>query len=178
MDSPPDVSRPPRGVVPATPELAGRLAASLSPDHVREVRDAAGLPPYAAVSLSLAASIEAYAYVPDGDVVLMMGVEEAGVLTGAAMVWMLATERVAVRPSGVLRAARWGVARAFAVTGADALEQYIPAWYRAGLRFALRLGFELSPEPRRGPGGTPLWRAAIRTGQVRGKERHGNTAKF
>lgn len=153
----------PRNLAPATRADAARLAASLSANHIREVLDTTGLSPGAALELSLSASLEAWSYRPEGAraPVFMMGVEAAGRLTGSAMPWMLAGDGVGVRPRAVLRAARWGVGRAFAVSGAERLEQYIPAWYRTGLAFALRLGFGLAPTSLRGRSGGPLWRAVL-----------------
>lgn len=140
-DGPP----PPRGVVPATVGMAAELAAGLSRDHRREIRDTSGLPPEAALLASLAVSALAYGFAPRGKVLFMMGVEPAGLLTSGAMLWMLATEQAPGHAAGMLRAARWGVAKAFAITGAERLEQYIPEWYAAGLRFVQRLGFVAAP---------------------------------
>lgn len=154
---------PPRGVVPATPELAHRLADRLADAHVREIWETGGLFPRDALALSLASSREAYAYAPRGEPLFMMGVEPRGLLTDGAVVWMLAADSAAARPAGLLRAARWGMARAFRVTGAFRLQQRIPDWYRTGLRFALRMGFALSPAEERGRNGGRLWNAtAIR----------------
>lgn len=137
------------GVVPATFALAEAMATRLSPEHVREVREVSGLDPAAALALSLWSSVEAYAYVPPDSTaaVFMMGVEERSALSGLAMVWMLGTAETARHPVAVLRAARRGIARAFAVTGADCLEQYVPEWYRTGLRFVERLGFSVDRRP-------------------------------
>lgn len=153
MDNRPD------GVRPATPELARRLARRLAPEHVREVGDVSRLPAGTALELSLAVSREAYAVLsPGGEVLFLMGVEEAGNLTAAALVWMLASTEARRHPARMLRAARWGLERAFEVTGAEALEQYIPGWYAAGLRFVRRLGFRARPV---GGAGGPLWRVTL-----------------
>ncbi len=134
----------PRYVVPATAEMAKYLAANLQADHRREIRACGVYAPEEALTASLTASLEAYAYVPDGRLLFMMGVEPASPLTGGAVVWMLSGNGMERRPGGVLRVAKWGVHRAFAVTGAEYLEQRIPAWYGTGLRFVERLGFRLS----------------------------------
>lgn len=153
----------PRGVMPATPELASAMAPRLSPEHRREILATAGMHPGDALALSLAASLEAYAFVPRAEegAVFMMGVEEASRITGTAMVWMLGTLEMQRYPARVLRAARWGVKRAFAVTGAAGLEQYIPRWYGTGLRFVQRLGFALTPLRVRGYDGGDLWRVVV-----------------
>lgn len=157
MDSRPD------GVVPATPGLVHRLAAAVSDDHAREIRDTAGVSVREAVSVSVAASVEAYAFVPGsgGEPVFMMGVEPASPITGNAMVWMLASGSLPRHAVGVLRATRWGIGRAFAAAGALALEQYIPEWYETGLRFVRRLGFAVRPTECRSLGGAPLWHAVL-----------------
>lgn len=157
------MDNPPRGLRPAERADAARLAAVLSTDHVREVLDTTGMEPAAALELSLSASLEAWSYLPDGAgaPVFMMGVETAGCLTRSAMPWMLAGGGVTACPRAILRVARWGLGRAFAVSGAERLEQYIPAWYRTGLTFALRLGFGLAPTALRGRSGGPLWRAVL-----------------
>ncbi len=156
------MDNPPRGVVSATPELAETMALDLSPEHLREIGGVSGLHPADAVRLSLAASVEAYAYVParHGGAIFMMGVGEKSPVTGGAMVWMLGTAAMAGHPAGVLRAGKWGVARAFFASGADRLEQFIPGWYRTGLAYARRLGFLLSRTGTAGAGGTELWYAA------------------
>ena len=155
-------SRPER-LVPATPEIARRLAGHLSAAHRREILETSGLPPRAALEMSLSLSLEAYAMLSDwGEPVFMMGVEPRSPLTLGAMVWMLGSAGVSRRPALTLRCARWGVARAFAATGADVLEQYLPAWYTAGLRFVRRLGFALEPAGLAGRTGCALWRATAR----------------
>ncbi len=149
----------PGGVEPATPALAAGLARRLDPDHAREILDVSGLAPGPALALSLAASLEAYAYVPPGreEALFMMGVEARSPLTRGARLWLLGSKEKDKRPAGLLRAARWGLARAFRVSGADCLEQFIPDWYRTGLRFALRLGCSLTPSGLRARSGSPLW---------------------
>ncbi len=136
MDSLPD------GIAPLTPALADEAAARLAPEHVREIRELSGLSPAAALRLSLAASRLAYA-VRDGagETIFLIGVERPGLITGGAQVWMVGTRAMAAHARTVLRCARWGLRRAFAATGAERFEQYIPAWYETGLRFARRLGF-------------------------------------
>lgn len=143
--------------------MIGPLAERLSAEHAREIDEVSGLPVRAALELSLAASVEAYAFVsPDThQAVFMMGVEAVSPITSGAMVWMLGTAEIARRPAAVLRSARWGVDRAFAVTGALRLEQYIPAWYRTGLRFVQRLGFGLEPSGLRGGRDGVFWRAVM-----------------
>ncbi len=154
---------PPKGVVPARREHALLLASVLSADHRREIADAAGIPPVDAVLMSMEASLESYAFVPGGGVmpVFMMGVEETGRLTGGAMLWMLASDAVRRHAPATLRAARWGLSRAFAAGGAERLEQYIPEWYATGLRFARRLGFAVDPVPCRGRNGALLFRVTL-----------------
>lgn len=153
---------PPKGLVPATPALAAALACRLSAEHRREIAQTAGLPPGEALLFSLAASREAYAFVPDGHApVFMMGVEETGALTGSAMLWMLASGAIRRYAAGTVRTARWGVGRALRTGRADCLEQYIPEWYDTGLRFALRLGFRIAPETHRGRGGVALLRVVL-----------------
>ncbi len=137
-----DSLRKPEGVVPLTPALAEDFASRLSPEHAREIRELSGLAPEAALRLSLAASLLAYA-VRDraGETLFLIGVEPAGCVTGAAQVWMVAARGMEAHARTILRCARWGLAAAFLATGAARLEQYIPVWYETGLRFAFRLGF-------------------------------------
>lgn len=141
------MDNPPNGLVAATPENAAVLFGRLTREHVREIRDVSGIDQAAAVRLSLAASREAYVYVPPGgsEAAFIMGVEDKSPLTGAAVVWLLGSDVLRRRPAALMRAARWGVRRAFRITGAERLEQFIPAWYRTGLRFARRLGFVVAP---------------------------------
>ncbi len=136
MDSLPD------GVVLLTPALADSLARRLAPAHVREIRELSGLAPRAALRLSFAASLLAYAVLDGSGLPLFaVGVEAAGLLTGTAQVWMVGAAEMALCSRRILRCAAWGLDAAFAATGARALEQYIPAWYGTGIRFALRMGF-------------------------------------
>jgi hypothetical protein len=152
----------PNGVHPATRDHAVRLAATLSADHRREIADTGWLCPTASVLLALYTSLEAFAFCPDGEApVFMLGVEKTGALTDAAMVWMIGTEEVRRHAKQTLRVARWGVRRAFAATGAARLEQYIPAWYRTGLRFVARLGFHQEPTGMHAIGGDALLRVTI-----------------
>ncbi len=156
MDNPPDC------LVSATAVHARALASTLSDDHRRELAATGGLSPRAALDMSMANSVEAYAYVDrSGQPIFMMGVEAASPLTGAALVWMLASGAAGKHPRGIFRAARWGLARAFAVTGASWLEQYIPVWYRTGLQFVHRLGFYLLPDEAVGRDGSPMCRVIL-----------------
>lgn len=157
MDNRPD------GVAPASLEAARSLAPRLSAAHRREIAVTSGLSPVRALELSLAASAEAYALTDgrSGEVVFMMGVEPASPITGGAMVWMLGGAGIRRRPARTLRCARWGIERAFAATGAEWLEQYIPEWYRAGQAFARRLGFVVERETTRGSGGCALRRVVL-----------------
>lgn len=141
MDSRPDY------LIPAEADLADSFSHRLSPEHKREIRDLGSMNPADAVRASLACSKESYAFVPHVAAfpVFMFGVEPAGVITRTARVWMLATPEIKHHGVAVLRSARWGVERAFAVTGAYSLEQYIPHWYRVGLRFVQCLGFSIEP---------------------------------
>lgn len=155
------MASPPRDVVPATLGHAFRLAANLAPDHVREIADTGKLDATASLLISMNVSLEAHTYAPDGEPVFMMGVERAAALTGSALVWMLGTEAIRRHPAGTLRAARWGVGRAFAVTGAERVEQYIPDWYETGLRFVARLGFRVEAAGLKTHGGDPLSRVVL-----------------
>lgn len=155
----------PKGVVPATIDMAAGLAKRLSAEHQREIGATTGLAPLAALELSLSVSVEAYALLAEGDaVVFMMGVEEKSRLTGGALVWMLGSDAVRARPAATLRAARWGLARAFRITDAVRLEQFIPEWYLAGLRFARRVGFVVVPPRVRGIDGSILRRVVAYPG--------------
>ncbi len=161
MDNPLEM---PRNIVPASPEHAHALAGRLDGEHVREILDVSGLAPGPALALSLAASLEAYAYVPPGGggAVFMMGVEAMSPLTRDARLWLLGSEEKNRHPAGLVRAARWGLARAFAATGAERLEQLVPEWYRTGLRFARRLGCVAELSDLRSRSGSPLWRVLFR----------------
>ena len=157
MDNRPD------GVVPATPEVATVLAGRIAPEHSREVREISGMEPGEALRLSLSGSLEAYAvFSPAGVLLFMMGVEPASPLTGGAMLWMLGGRKLRNHPAATLRAARWGVDRAFRITGAQYLEQYIPDWYETGLRFAVRLGFDILPIRPPRPNGSALAHVILR----------------
>lgn len=132
----------PEYVEPADAAMAAWLASNLSPFHRREIAETAGVDAARALALSVATSAEAYGYCPDpGKPVFMMGVERASPLTGLAMAWMLGRPDMARHARHLLRAARWGRDRAFALTGAEMLYQLIPSWYGTGLRFAARMGF-------------------------------------
>ena len=157
MDNRPDF------VIPATPDHAEALAARLAGDHAREVREVARLDPREGLRLSLAASLEAYAALgaPEASPLFMMGVCRPGLLTGTAMLWMLGAEGAGRHPVRILRAARWGIGRAFRITGADSLEQFIPGWYRTGLRFAAGLGFSVRPANANAGSGKDLHRVLL-----------------
>ncbi len=133
----------PKWVFPATPPLLQRMAGKVRKEHRREILQCSGLAVEQALELSFHASVENYALVPPGRCVpiFVMGVESAAVLTGQSMVWMIGTDDIQHFPVAAMRAARWGMQRAWACTNATALDQYIPAWYRTGIRFAEALGF-------------------------------------
>jgi hypothetical protein len=133
-------------VVPLTPALADRVAANLARAHAREIRELSGLSPATALRLSLASSVLAHAVTDDaGEPLCALGVETAGFLTRTAQVWMIGTAEMPAHARKVLRCVHWGLSAAFRATGARRLEQYIPAWYETGLRFAKRLGFVPGP---------------------------------
>lgn len=162
-------------LVPATAALAERLASALSVDHRREIAATCGGAAGDALGYSLACSLEAYALLgAGGGPVFMMGVEEASPFTRGAMVWMLATAGIARHAPATLRAVRWGLARAFAVSGADWLEQFIPAWYRTGLRFAERLGFRIVPGGGVGCTGGALRRVVLYNDSTRKEYNNGS----
>lgn len=158
------MASPPRTLARADADAAADLARRLSPEHVREIRETTGLAPGDALRLSLAQSMEAHAFAPgDGRrVTFMMGVTPPDMLTGGALLWMLASTEAFRRPAALLRAASWGVDRAFAVTGATRLEQFIPDWYGAGIRFVRRLGFAARPTPLHARSGARLWHVVRR----------------
>ena len=174
------MDNPPSGITTATYRHVEALAAAMCREHAREARDTADVSPPAALRLSLAGSLEAYAMLADDGAtpVFAMGVEQAGLLSGSAMVWMLGTDAMKRRPAALLRAARWGVNRAFAVTGADRLEQYIPEWYGAGLRFALRLGFGAGPANLRCGNGVRLRHVVLARAAARSDNRKGQPWEY
>lgn len=137
---------PPEGVITLTEALADRVAANLADAHAREILELSGLSPETALRLSLASSVLAYALTDGaGEPLCALGVESAGFLTGTAQVWMIGTDEMPAHARRILRCAHWGLSEAFRATGARKLEQYIPAWYDTGLRFAKRLGFLPGP---------------------------------
>lgn len=151
----------PECLIPADASSIDVFSRILSPEHKQEIGDL-GMPyPAEAVRLSLRCSKESYAYMPDKGKppVFIFGVENKGYITRTAMVWMLAAPEIIHHKVAALRSARWGVGRAFAITGAIQLEQYIPEWYQTGLRFVQRLGF--IPEKIPGPSRTPLVRVTL-----------------
>lgn len=162
-------------LVPATAALAERLARTLSPDHRREIAATCGGDAGDALRHSLACSLEAYALLDErGEPVFLMGVEEASPFTRGAMVWMLARADIARHAPAALRSVRWGLVRAFAVSGADWLEQFIPAWYRTGLWFAERLGFCTVPGGGRDRSGGALRRVVLYKESIRKEHSDGS----
>lgn len=144
MDSQHKCDDAPEGIVPLSPALADELSAHLAPEHAREIREFSGLDPRAALRLSIAVSLLAFAATDSaGRAIFAFGVERPGAITNAAQVWMIGSPDIPAHARKTLRCARWGLAEAFRITGAARLEQYIPAWYGTGLRFAERLGFRL-----------------------------------
>lgn len=141
------MANPPKWTVPATRTMAMRMANSLSPEHKREILQTNRIHPALALALSFDCSEERYAVCPPGHdaPIFLMGVEPRSPLTGNALVWMLGTPAIRRFPAATLRAARWGIRRAFTRTSADCLEQFIPAWYDIGVRFCERLGFSSVP---------------------------------
>lgn len=118
------------------------LAARIKDDHAREVAEG-GLMPPDAMRKSFAHSVEAWVATAAGKPFFAMGVEPAGMITASAVAWMLGTDEIDRHPVATLRAARWGIGRAYEITGAASMEQWIPSWYRKGIDFVVRgLGFE------------------------------------
>lgn len=131
------MDRRPRGVVPAALEHLEEVISRMRQEHVREL--GAGFA--ATARHSFRTSVVAYAAIRSGHPIFAMGVEPAGLLTASAVVWMLGTEDIDRHPAFTFRVARWGIGEAYRATGALRLEQWIPEWYRTGLRFVERLGF-------------------------------------
>lgn len=118
------------------------LAARIRDEHAREIAEG-GLMPPEALRKSYRHSVEAWVATAAGRPFFVMGAEASGMITASAVVWMLGTDGIDRRPAATLRAARWGIRRAYEATGAAALEQWIPSWYRKGIDFVVRgLGFE------------------------------------
>lgn len=138
-------SKPPKGVVWATPEHLDHVANRLRDEHVREIAATSSIMPADAFRTSFQSSVSRYAALRNGRPLFLMGVEPMGILTASAAVWMVGTDEIDRYPGFVLRAARWGVLEAYRSTGAMRLEQWIPAWYETGLRFVERLGFVRHP---------------------------------
>ncbi|MCD8349901.1 MAG: hypothetical protein LUC93_04735 [Planctomycetaceae bacterium] len=128
-------------IVPAQRRDLHHVAANLRPEHIREVNGMLNLSPYDAVMVSVADSAYVFAGRADGEALFLCGASKKRLLSDFSSVWMLATPDIDRHPLAAAEALRRLFAQAHVLAEADVLEQWIPHWYRKGLKWLLWLGW-------------------------------------
>lgn len=114
----------------------------LRPEHLQGIRESTYLEPGSAVWLSVEDSCAVFSGKADGIVLFIAGVSRKRLFSNAGSVWMLATPEIDNHPLEAATALRRLFGRAHRLAGAKTLEQWIPAWYRKGIKWLLWLGWE------------------------------------
>lgn len=127
-------------VVPATPAHAAAI--DLRPGDRREI-EALGFSPREGVARCLARSIEADAYLVDGEVAALTGVALQPVLGGVAMPWLMTGRPVDRHRKAFLQITRARTHQLLAEHGT--LVAQVHAEYREAVRWLAWLGFVLAP---------------------------------
>ncbi|MCC8115806.1 MAG: hypothetical protein LIP18_01395 [Planctomycetes bacterium] len=129
-------------IVPAVPGHVDHVLRNLRPEHVREIRDATGLPVGAAVRASVADSSVVLAGVAGGEALFLVGVSKSFLLSDTGSVWMVATSAIDDHAIPAALALRELFRQAHRLTGTRRIEQWLPWWYRKGVKWLLWLGWK------------------------------------
>lgn len=114
---------------------------NLRSEHVRELRDASSLDPGAAIRLSVANSLFVMCGKIDERALFLIGIGKKALLDETGSVWMVATPEIDAHPLEAATAIRLIFHHAHPMTRSKRLEQWIPAWYGKGIKFAEWLGW-------------------------------------
>lgn len=117
------------------------VAGNLRPEHRAEIASQSRLGCAEAVRLSVADSRLVLAGRVDGEALFLAGVSKKYLLAPTGSVWMLATPEIDRYPLEVAVALRRLFRQAHDLSGADILEQWLPPWYRKGIKWLLWLGW-------------------------------------
>lgn len=137
------------------------VSANLREEHVREIRGMTNMDPAAAVRRSMAISriiLAGRMAFDDGTMtkaLFIVGVEKTCLLSDVGSVWMLATREIDDYALSAAAALRELFRNAHALAGARVLEQWLPPWYRKGIKFMLWLGWRAGEVKRVGAFGEP-----------------------
>lgn len=146
-------------VEPATFAHVERL--ELRDGDRREV-EALGLSPREALTLSVARSVWADAYLADGEVAALMGLAVQPLVGGTAMPWLLTGRAVDRHAKDFLRLTHARTREMVAAHGT--LVAQVHADYVQAVRWLAWLGFEIAPPRPLGPRGAPFRQATLRAG--------------
>lgn len=127
-------------VVPATDELAVRMAPRLRMVDCHEIREQ---DPLATIRGSLVKSAHAWCWLIDGEPACMFGAAPRSIIGGEALVWFLATDAI-----NLDRRTFWVGSQAAVDALLDIypkLEGYVDARFVASVRWIRRLGFRVDP---------------------------------
>lgn len=147
-------------LVPATEAHARELAPRLREEDAAEILASGGFTPLEALLDALAISTEAYAVSMRGELALMFGIVPGSFLSGEVYPWALTSAVVERFPRAFLRGSR-------EVVGCwleryPLLVQEVDARYRAALRWARAIGFDVAPAAPFGLAGRPFHRITAR----------------
>jgi hypothetical protein len=145
-------------IVPATFAHAERL--ELRDGDRREV-EALGLTPREALIRSIARSVEADAYLVEGEIAALMGLALQPIVGGVAMPWLLTGRAVERHRKTFLRLTRARTQAMLAAHGTLVAE--VHAEYGQAVRWLAWLGFEIAPPRPLGPRGALFHPATLRT---------------
>lgn len=126
-------------VVPATDELAIRMAPRLRLVDCRELR--ANVDPLAITRENLAVSTHAWAWIIDGEPACMFGVIPQSIAGGVGVAWFLSTDLVRTDLRTFLLGSRLVVDHLLAIY--PRIEGVVDARFTESVRWLARIGFKL-----------------------------------
>ena len=146
-------------VVPATLEHAARI--ELRAGDAREI-EALGVTKKEALATTLGRSIQADAYLIDGEVAALMGITLTSLIGGTAAPWLMTGRPVERHRKAFMRLTRERTQRMLAEHGT--LVCNVHAEYARSIRWLRWLGFEIAPARPFGPLGAAFHEATLRKG--------------
>ena len=129
-------------IAKATADDIALVTANIRPEHAREMGEASGLDAAVGVRLSVQNSRLVLAGRVEGEALFLVGVSKTLALSDIGSVWMVATPDIDRFPLEAAVALRELFSRAHELAGARVLEQWVPGWYRKGIKWLLWLGWK------------------------------------
>lgn len=147
-------------IVPATPELAQQLAATMRAEDTNEVKASGGYEPLEATLASMEISREAFAALADDKILCMFGVARPMLMSPFAIPWVLTSEELPHHARYFLRHSR-RYARLWS-SRYGVLVNFVDARYTKSLEWLAWLGCDIAPAEPFGPDNLPFHRFELR----------------